>query len=103
MEQIALTVHITTVFALIAVVLYTDKIGLPRTRGGKKEMLSLRTFSILHRLAWFGLIVMIRSGFVMFLSYKSYLLINSGFLCKNLFCTDAYNKCIFYRPADACC
>lgn len=80
-EQIALTVHITTVFALAAVVLYTDHLGLSWMRG-KVATLPLQTITLLHRLVWAGLAIMLLSGGTMFLSYREYLLTVPAFYIK---------------------
>ncbi|MEX0917865.1 MAG: hypothetical protein WDZ93_01810 [Candidatus Paceibacterota bacterium] len=81
LEYYALTVHITTVFALIATVVVTDVLGLLWVTG-RLETLSRRTLTVLHRLVWVGLLIMIVSGATMFLSYKEYLLTVPAFYVK---------------------
>lgn len=81
MEQIALPIHITTVFALIALVLYTDKVGLSWMRG-TIETIPAKKLTMLHRLVWTGLGIMIASGVTMFIPLQSYLLTVPAFYIK---------------------
>lgn len=81
MEQIALTIHITTATALIGLVVATDLYGLLWVIG-RRTTLSRRTLTVLHRLVWTGLTVMIASGGVMFLTYREYLLTVPAFFVK---------------------
>jgi nitrate reductase gamma subunit len=83
-EQIALQVHIATIIALVCVILYTDHLGLMWMLG-KKEVLNAKRVTLLHTLVWAGLLLMLASGFTMFLSYKDFLLFEPVFYVKALF------------------
>lgn len=84
MEQIALQVHIVTIIFLGLLVLYTDHVGLTWMRG-KVGVVSKKMVRVLHHLVWLGLTLMIGSGFVMFLSYKDFLLVTPVFYAKMFF------------------
>lgn len=81
MEQIALTIHLGTLLFLIPIILYTDAQGLLWVRG-VRSTLPLRTTIVLHRLVILGLVSMITSGGIMFLTYQDYLLTVPVFYVK---------------------
>lgn len=81
MEQIALMVHLTTVFTLVTIVILTDGLGFLWLIG-KIQTLPAALIKTLHRLVWTGLIIMIASGATMFLSYQEYLLTVPAFYIK---------------------
>lgn len=83
-ELLALQVHLTTVFALIATVLATDLLALLWVLG-KRETLPLWLMRTLHSVIWAGLLIMIVSGGTMFLSYREYLLTVPAFYIKMSF------------------
>ncbi len=83
-EQLALWVHIGTVITLVAIVLYTDHLGLWWMLG-KVPTLAAQKLRVLHRFVWIGLMLMLASGFTMFLSYKDFLLYTPIFFVKMFF------------------
>lgn len=79
-----LQIHVTAVFATLALVIYSDVHGLLWI-SGKKETLPKKRMELLHRAVWIGLIVIISAGFSMFISYPEYLLSLPAFQLKLTF------------------
>lgn len=83
-ESIALFVHLTTIFTLIPIIIGNDILALLWVRG-TIPLLSRTLLTWVHWIVWGGLLLMIGSGFVMFLSYQDYLLSLPAFYIKMVF------------------
>lgn len=79
-----LQIHITAVFATLAIVVVADTHGLLWIFG-KLKTLSLQKMQLLHRATWIGLITIMLAGGSMFLGYSEYLLSLPAFRFKLFF------------------
>lgn len=79
-----LTLHITLIFATLAVVLYADEQAFLWIRGAV-ETLPKRRLEWLHALTGLGLAGLITTGGLMFLQQANFLLSNPTFLIKMVF------------------
>jgi len=94
MESVALSIHGTTIFALVAIILYSDHLGLSWIQG-KRETLPTKKMVLLHRLVWVGLAIMVASGVVLFLDLKDYLLTTPAFYVKMFFVATLVVNALF--------
>ena len=82
----ALTIHLTTLFTLIPIILYTDHLGAHWIL--KKDVtLPVKRLRILHYTVLAGLLVMIGSGLTLFSTVSGYLLTVPAFYVKIFFVT----------------
>lgn len=79
-----LQIHVTAVFATIAVVVVSDVHGMLWLMG-KLPTLPRKRMELLHKAVWAGLVCAIAAGFTMFLFYPDYLLSLWAFRFKVLF------------------
>lgn len=79
-----LIVHISTVLVIISLIACADYYALRWTRG-IIPILSYRKISLLHRLVWCGLIIMILSGTLLFYPYRDFLVTLLTFKIKMMF------------------
>jgi len=80
----ALTVHLTTLFTLIPIILYTDHLGARWILKGDIT-LPARKLKLLHRTVLVGLTLMIGSGLTLFSTVSGYLLTVPVFYIKMFF------------------
>jgi len=79
-----LTLHITFVCLSVIVILLADKEGFAWITG-KKETLDGKRLRLYHNLTWTGLLLIITTGFFLFLPLASFLLTQPLFIVKMLF------------------
>lgn len=79
-----LQIHITAVFATLALVIISDLHG-ALWMYGKFATLPEKRMELLHKAVWASLIITMSAGFVMFTSYPAYLLSLPAFQLKLLF------------------
>jgi len=79
-----LTIHVTAVFATLAVVVIADIHGLLWILG-KMSTLPHQRMRLLHGATWIGLLTIITAGASMFITYPEYLLSLTAFKLKMLF------------------
>jgi len=84
MESLAVSIHVTTIFVLVPLILYTDYLGTLWVRG-IRETLPARTLTLLHRLVLMGLAVMLVTGGILFRDLSAYLLTVPAFYIKMSF------------------
>jgi len=79
-----LQIHIAAVFSTLIIVIIADIHGLLWVLG-KLQTISQKKLDLFHRLTWFGLIIIIVAGFLMFIGYPEYLLSLTAFKLKLVF------------------
>lgn len=77
-------IHIGILIAVVLVIIYADHEGFMWMRG-KKELLSEKSLKITHKLMWTGVVLMLLTGFFLFLPLKDYLFTNPAFIAKMVF------------------
>ena len=78
------SIHVGALFLLIPVILFADHEGFSWIRG-KKETLNPKVMTILHRLVWIGLGVMILTGMILAWPLRDYLSNTPAFYIKMFF------------------
>ncbi len=79
-----IAVHVGTIFIIIGLILWADYHAFAWVRG-KKALLEIKQMTRIHTLMWWGLIIMIISGGLLFYPYKDFLATLFAFRLKMLF------------------